>query len=181
MSVVNRVLQRMPRPLYTLLVKYQEQVKFLMVGGTCFVATVAINYGLKLTILHQKPVTALTIAIILTTIASYILNREWSFRTRGGRERRHEAALFFLFSALGVAVNDIPMLISRYVLELQTPMVSRMGQEVADFVSGIILGTLLATVFRLWAFRRFVFPKADARSAPQRLAPVPDLANEDVA
>jgi hypothetical protein len=36
-------------------------------------------------------------------------------------------------------------------------------QEVADFTSGIIIGTLLAMVFRLWAFKKWVFPQADAR------------------
>ena len=35
---------------------------------------------------------------IVAVIASYVLNREWSFRDRGGRERHHEALLFFAFS-----------------------------------------------------------------------------------
>ena len=44
------------------------------------------------TVLETKPLTAKIIAVLVATIVSYVLNREWSFRTRGGRERHHEAA-----------------------------------------------------------------------------------------
>ncbi|SNY67033.1 GtrA family protein [Paractinoplanes atraurantiacus] len=146
--------------------KHHEAAKFLMVGGVCFLATTFINYALKLTVLHEKPVTALAIATVLSTILSYVLNREWSFRTRGGREQRHEAALFFAVSAVGIVLTLIPLWVSRYVLLLRVPEVSRPAQEIADFVSGIILGTLLAMVFRLWAFKKFVFPHPEARPRP---------------
>jgi putative flippase GtrA len=143
--------------------RHHEAAKFLLVGGVCFVATTGINYALKLTVLHQKPVTALAFATIVSTILSYVLNREWSFRGRGGRERRHEAALFFSVSAVGIVLNVIPLGVSRYVLLLRVPDVSRPVQEIADFISGIVLGTLIAMCFRLWAFKRFVFPHPQAR------------------
>ncbi|MFD1051596.1 GtrA family protein, partial [Kibdelosporangium lantanae] len=73
--------------------KHRELVRFAVVGGICFAVTNAVNYALKLTVLTDKPVTALVTAVIIATIVSYVLNREWSFRTRGGRERHHEAAL----------------------------------------------------------------------------------------
>ncbi|XVV16749.1 GtrA family protein [Actinoplanes sp. CA-131856] len=155
--------------------KHHEAAKFLMVGGVCFLATTFINYALKLTVLHEKPVTALAIATVLTTILSYVLNREWSFRTRGGREQHHEALLFFAVSGVGIVLTLIPLWVSRYVLLLRVPDVSRPVQEIADFVSGIILGTLLAMAFRLWAFKKFVFPHAEARPRPasRRSSPGP--------
>ena len=64
--------------------KHGEAVKFLAVGGICFVVTTGMNYALKLTVLADKPVTALVLATTIATILSYVLNREWSFRTRGG-------------------------------------------------------------------------------------------------
>ena len=143
--------------------RHHEAAKFLVVGGLCFVATTAINYALKLTVLRDKPVTALVLATIVSTILSYVLNREWSFRTRGGRERHHEAALFFAVSAVGIVLNSLPLAVSRYVFQLRVPDVSRPVQEIADFVSGIIIGTLIAMCFRLWAFKRFVFPNTQAR------------------
>ncbi|MEV6303380.1 GtrA family protein [Actinoplanes sp. NPDC051861] len=138
-------------------------MKFLLVGGLCFTATTVINYGLKLTVLHEKPVTALTFATIIGTILSYVLNREWAFQSRGGRERRHEAALFFGVSAIATVLNVAPLGVSRYLLHLQVPEVTRPVQELADFVSGMVIGTLIAMVFRLWAFKRVVFPHKDVR------------------
>ncbi len=38
-----------------------------------------------------------------------VLNREWSFRDRGGRERHHEALLFFAFSGVGVLLSMAPL------------------------------------------------------------------------
>jgi putative flippase GtrA len=161
--------------------RHHESMKFLVVGGLCFVLTTVVNYALKLTVLHEKPVTALTFATVLGTILSYVLNREWSFRSRGGRERRHEAALFFAVSAVATVINVLPLGASRYVLLLRVPDVSRPVQEIADFVSGIIIGTLLAMVFRLWAFKRFVFPHPQSRPRRSRrtAGPRSDLTHHD--
>ena len=147
--------------------RHHEAAKFLVVGGVCFVVTTAVNYALKLTVLPDKPVTALTAATVVSTILSYVLNREWSFRTRGGRARHHEAVLFFSVSAVGVVLNSLPLAVSRYVFLLRVPDVSRPVQEIADFVSGIVIGTLIAMCFRLWAFKRFVFPQVGARARTQ--------------
>jgi putative flippase GtrA len=130
--------------------------------------TNVVNYGLKFTILNDNPVTALILAVLIATVVSYVLNREWSFRTRGGRERQHEAALFFLISGIGVGLNALPLFVSRYVIGLEMPRVSLLAQEVADFTSGIIIGTLMVTVFRWWAFRKWVFPQADVRQRTVR-------------
>ena len=146
-----------------LLRRHHEAAKFLVVGGTCFVATTTVNYALKLTVLHARPVTALGIATVLGTVLSYLLNREWSFRTRGGRARHHEAALFFVISGVGVVVYSGPLAVSRYLLDLKVPGVSLLTQEIADFVSGQIIGVLAGMAFRWWAFRRFVFPDQGVR------------------
>jgi putative flippase GtrA len=157
-TAVDTVLARVPEPVRAVLIKHRELLKFAVVGGTTFVIDNGIWYVLKLSVLEDKPVTAKIIAIIVATIVSYVLNREWSFRTRGGRERHHEAALFFLISGIGVALNSAPLYISRYWLNLEEPHVSRFVQEIADFASGSIIGMLLAMFFRFWAFRRWVFP-----------------------
>ncbi|MEV4298803.1 GtrA family protein [Microbispora rosea] len=100
--------------------KHRELLKFAVVGGTSFLIDNIVFYGLKLTILEPKPVTAKVIAVLVATIVSYVLSREWSFRTRGGRERHHEAALFFLVSGVGLVLNSVPLWISRYVFLLET-------------------------------------------------------------
>ena len=140
--------------------RHHELIKFAIVGATTFIIDSAIFYTLKLTILEPKPVTAKVIAGIVAVIASYVLNREWSFRDRGGRERHHEALLFFAFSGVGVVLAMAPLYFSRYVLHLQTPHVSLAVENIADFASAYVIGNLLQMAFRFWAMRRWVFPDA---------------------
>ncbi|EIE97611.1 putative membrane protein [Saccharomonospora glauca K62] len=173
-AVVGTVLAHLPEPLRALAVKHRELLKFAVVGGTTFLVDNGIWYLLKLTFLAPKPTTAKAIAIMIATIVSYILNREWSFRTRGGRERAHEAALFFLVSGVAVAINLIPLYMSRYVFHLEVPHVSRFVQEVADFASGSVIGMLLAMAFRFWGLRRWVFP--DELGRKRRDVPTDDTA-----
>jgi putative flippase GtrA len=162
-TVVETVLAHIPQPYRDVAIKHRELLKFGMVGGTTWVIDTVVFLLLKNTVLVEKPLTAKIIAVLVATIASYVLNREWSFRTRGGRERHHEAALFFLVSGIGVAVYSAPLAVSRYLLDLSVPQVSLFTQEVADFVSGQIIGVLLGMAFRWWAFRRFVFPDEGVR------------------
>lgn len=169
---METVLARIPQPYRGVAIKHREMVKFALVGGTTFVVDTAVFLVLKSTVLAPKPVTAKILAVLVATIVGYVLNREWSFRTRGGRERHHEAALYFAISGIGMAINAAPLWVSRYVFDLQVPDVSRFTMEVADFASAQIIGTLLAMLFRWWAFRRYVFPTAGVRRQPV-LATVP--------
>jgi putative flippase GtrA len=161
--LVESVLAVVPQPYRDVAIKHRELVKFALVGATTWVIDTTVFLLLKVYVLEAKPITAKVIAVLVATIVSYVLNREWSFRTRGGRERHHEAALFFIISGIGVAVYTAPLAISRYVLELKVPGVSLFTQEVADFVSGQIIGVLAGMAFRWWAFRRFVFPDEHVR------------------
>lgn len=159
MSFADATIARLPRPVRPFAERHHELIKFAIVGATTFVIDSAIFFTLKLTILEPKPVTAKVIAGIVAVIASYILNREWSFRDRGGRERHHEALLFFGVSGVGVVLSMAPLWFSRYVLHLQTPHISLALENVTDFLAAYIIGNLLQMAFRFWAFRRWVFPE----------------------
>lgn len=169
--MLDTVLSRLPRPARDLLHRHAELVKFAVVGGSMFILDTAILFGLKSTIMESHPVTAKVISSTVATIASYYLNREWSFNSRGGRRRRNEMILFFAISVLAIGLTAAPMWVSRYGLQLHTPHISRVAQEMADFVSAQIIGTLIAMGFRYWAFRRFVFPEEQAR---------PQIAERDI-
>ncbi len=157
--MVDAVLVRVPQRYRDVASRHRELVKFAVVGAIAYVVDTVLFALLKTTVLEPKPVTAKIVAVLVATIVSYVLNREWSFRTRGGRERHHEAALFFAVCGVGLVINATPLWVSRYVFDLQTPQVSLLVQEVADFASANVIGTLLAMVFRWWAFRRYVFPE----------------------
>ncbi|WP_328401364.1 GtrA family protein [Nocardia sp. NBC_00403] len=158
MSLVQPALDRIPEPYRSKAIQHRELLKFAVVGAITWFIDTGVVYTVKLTVLGEKPLTARLLGVLIATITSYILNREWSFRTRGGRQRHHEAALFFAISALGIGVTLLPQAISLYLLDLRVPHVGPVTQAVANFITGQILGVLLAMVFRFWAFRRFVFP-----------------------
>ena len=186
-SFVDAAVARLPRRLQELPVTHHELAKFTLVGGTTFIVDTVAFYGLKSSVLEAKPVTAKVIAVLVATILSYVLNREWSFKSRGGREAHHEAALFFAISGVGMAINAAPLWVSSYVFDLRVPNVSSFEENVADFISAQIIGTLLAMAFRWWAFRKFVFLEVDvgeaAVTAAEAAVPEPivdELAEEEL-
>lgn len=167
MSVADSVLARVPQPYRAFALRYRELLKFGVVGAITFFIDTGIFYALKLTILSPKPVTSKVIAVLVATLVSYVLNRDWSFRTRGGHRRHHEATLYFIISGIGVGLYSAPLWVSRYVLHLQTPDTSRLIEEIADFTAGQIVGLLLGMAFRWWAFRKWVFPTDHEEDAPE--------------
>ncbi|MCE5291478.1 MAG: GtrA family protein [Nocardiaceae bacterium] len=158
MSVVDSVIEHIPDKFHEMALRHKELIKFAIVGGTTFVIDAGIFYFLKLTVLEEKPVTAKIISGVIAVICSYILNREWTFQDRGGRETHHEAMLFFGVSGVGVVLSFLPLWISRYVLHLESPNVSFTLENIADFVSAFFIGNILQMLFRFWAMRRWVFP-----------------------
>jgi putative flippase GtrA len=169
MSFTDATIAHLPRVIRPLVDRHHELIKFAIVGGTTFIIDSALFYTLKLTVLQPKPLTAKIIAGIVAVIASYILNREWSFRDRGGRERHHEALLFFMFSGIGVLLSMAPLWVSSYVFGLRVPHVSLTVENIADFISAYLLGNLLQMGFRFWAFRRWVFPDEFGRAPDKAL------------
>lgn len=162
MAYVDTVITMLPRPIRELALRHAEFIKFALVGGTTFVVDMAIFYVLKLTVLEPKPLTAKVISGVLAMILSYYLNRQWSFRTRGGRHISYEAILFFAVSGVGVVLSFLPLWASRYGLQLNAEHYSLTVENIADFVSAYIIGNALQMIFRFWAMRRWVFPHQNA-------------------
>ncbi len=157
-SFVDDVINVLPKPLRDLADRHSELLKFAIVGATTFVIDIGIFYLLKLTVLDTKPTVARILSGVIAVIASYILNREWTFDKRGGREKHHEALLFFAVSGVGVLLASLPLYVSSYVFDLRQPNVSFTVENVADFVSAFIIGNLLQMAFRFWSMRKWVFP-----------------------
>ncbi|MFD4366287.1 GtrA family protein [Rhodococcus sp. NPDC058521] len=159
MSFVDGVVTRIPQPFRALALRHRELIKFAIVGGTTMVFDLAIFYTLSLTILEEKPTVAKVLSGVLATVLSYILNREWAFKNRGGRERHHEALLFFTISGIGVLLAAAPLWIANNIFDIRAGTESLTTLVVVDFVLNYIIGNLLQMVFRFWALRRFAFPE----------------------
>ncbi len=151
MTLIDSLRERMPA-------KYRELAKFAVVGGVSYIVDIGLFTFLSHTVLENKVITAKAISILVATVVSYVLNREWSFSNRGGRERHHEAMLFFAVNGTALLVNLIPLAISQYVLGFNTMNHTRLFVSISDFIAANIVGTLLGMAFRFWAYRRWVFP-----------------------
>jgi len=142
-----------------------RMVKFLGVGGFCFVVTLAVNYLLKYLFLADHPTTAFLIANCVATVVSYVLTRQVTFNDRNTAYRKRiQITGFTVVSAIGIVINSAPLYVSRWIFGFHAPEVSFLEQEIADFISGPIIGTLVAMAFRWWALHRFVFPSDDKES-----------------
>lgn len=126
-----------------------ELLKFVVVGGICFVLDVALAYLFRFKV-GLGPTTSKTLSTALATMVSYVGNRLWSFRHRveDDRTRGQDVTVYAAINIVGLVITLIPVDIAHYVLSETSPL--------AFTISGI-LGTAVATVFRFWAYRRWVF------------------------
>ena len=161
---IESILDRTPAPLRGLAMQHHELIKFAIVGATTCVFDAAIFYSLVLTVMDTKPAVAKVFSGVCAVILSYILNRKWSFKNRGGRERHHEALLFFSISAIGVLIGAAPIWAANNLFGLRDSG-SALSIVALDFVLNYIVGNLLQMAFRFWALRRWAFPE-DLTEAP---------------
>ena len=146
---LNRLLDRLRSAVGVL---YREAIKFGVVGAVAFVVDVGLMNLLRQTILEDKPTTAKVISASVATLVAWVGNRAWTFRHRHSRPVHHEALLFFVTNGVALLIGTATIAFSHYVLGLQT--------LAADNIANII-GIGLGTLFRFWAYRTFVFTKAE--------------------
>ena len=133
-----------------------ELAKFGVVGAVAFVVDVTVFNLLRFHggagVLYEKPLTAKVISTVVATIVAYLGNRFWTFRDRERVGYAREYALFFVFNAIGLLIAVTCLWFTHYVLGLTSPL--------ADNISANVIGLGLGTLFRFWAYRRWVFPEA---------------------
>lgn len=102
--------------------------------------------------LHGKPLTAKAVSMCVATVVAYLGNRFWSFRHRAKPGKR-EVVLFFALNLVGLGIQEAALALSHYTLGLTGAL--------ADNISANVIGLGLATTFRFWSYRRFVFAEVD--------------------
>jgi putative flippase GtrA len=127
---------------------YREMIKFGVVGLVAFVIDLGLANLLWQTVLEDKVTTAKVISGLVATLFAWVGNRQWTFRHRRSRPAHHEVALFFGVNLIALGISAATLYVSHYGLEFT----SILADNVATVV-GIGLGTL----FRFWAYRRYVF------------------------
>ena len=124
-----------------------EFAKFGIIGVIGLAIT---NFGYALLHSHGVgPVTSTTIATIIATAVAYVGNRYWSFRHRERTSVPREGTIFFVLNGIGLLIQDAAVAFNAYVLHLE-------HHKLAEFVA-LNTGIAIATVFRFWSYRRFVW------------------------
>jgi putative flippase GtrA len=141
-----------------------EIAKFGVVGAFAYVIDVGTFNALRSGVLSDRPLTAKVISTVLATTFAYFGNRHWTFRHRERRGLRREYVLFFAFNAVGLAIALGCLGLSHYVLGLTSPL--------ADNISANVIGMMFGTIFRFWAYRRFVFRRAEAAAGAEIAEPL---------
>jgi putative flippase GtrA len=133
-----------------------EFAKFGVIGGTGVVIT---NTAYDLLYIHLGlgPVTSTTIATIIAAIATYLGNRYWSFRTRERTGVVRELIIFAVLNGIGLLIQDAAVAFNYYLLSLG-------HSKLAGFLA-LNFGIALATLFRFWSYRRFVWVAPPAHGA----------------
>ncbi|WP_338073913.1 GtrA family protein [Kineococcus siccus] len=173
-------LVRRLRATYEVIVR--EAAKFGIVGGVAFVVNTGTFNLLRFAgpdgigVLHAKPLTANVIGVVISTVVAWLGNRLWTFRHRRRASAPRELLLFAVMNAGGLAISLACLGFTYYVLDLRGP--------VATNVSANVVGLVLGTLFRWWAYRRFVFTTELAQEGwdaepgdlpPSRAAQVDDV------
>lgn len=127
----------------------RELLKFGVVGLGGVVIDVGLS-NLLLTWMPDKPLTAKGIAVLAAITFNYVGNRQWTFRHRTRSQVHREYVSFLAISLVGLLITLACVAFARYVLDLDS--------RLAFNISGNVVGLAISTVFRFWAYRRFVFP-----------------------
>jgi len=138
-----------------------EIAKFGVVGFLAFLITV-----IGANVLHSGmglgPLTSVTIATVAATIFSFLGNRHWTFKHRKGHGLGRESVLFFFFNGIGLLIQLAFVSAAHYGLGLT----STFWYNVSN-----ITGIIVATIFRLYTYRRWVFTTPDTGLVAEELEP----------
>ncbi|MFD3589671.1 GtrA family protein [Streptomyces sp. NPDC058683] len=131
----------------------REVVKFGAVGG----AGILVNLGVFNLVRHLTELPVVRASVIATVVAivfNYLGFRYWTYRDRDKGGRTKELTLFLLFSAVGLVIENGLLYLATYGFGWDSPLQS----NVFKFV-----GIGVATLFRFWSYRSWVFKALPAR------------------
>jgi putative flippase GtrA len=142
-----------------------QVARFLLVGGGATVVDVGL-FNVLHAVLGVGPLSAKVLSTVAGAAVAFVGNRQWSFPEAQGRVR-HQVLAFAVVNVASLLLALLPLGVARYVLGLTGVL--------ALNVAGNVVGLVLATAFRFWGYRRWVFPPALAQAA----APAPARLEDD--
>lgn len=144
-----------------------ELLKFGVVGGIGSVIDLggtAVLHGKY----HVGPLESKAIAVTAATVFTYLGSRFWTFKHRENQALGREALLFIVLNVVGLVIAEVVLGFVTYVLALR-------GQ--LEYNAASVLGTGLGTIWRYYAYKKWVFlaPEDQSAATPAQAAQLPDL------
>ncbi|MEU3930658.1 GtrA family protein [Streptomyces sp. NPDC029044] len=135
---------------------WREAAKFGVVGALAFVVdnggynllVFGLPGGAEGGVMRTAPVQASVIATAAAALFSWAGNRYWTYRGRHREKVTQELVLFLVANGVGLAITAGTVFASRHLLGLDSALSDNTAR---------ILGWVLATLFRFYAYRRYVF------------------------
>jgi putative flippase GtrA len=139
-----------------------EFAKFCVIGGIGAVVDLggtAVLYGT----FHLGPLTSKAIAVSTACVVTYLGSRFWTFRNRENQPVPRELVLFIVLNGIGLFIAEVVIAVTAYAFG---------ARDQVAYNAASVIGTGLGTIFRFWAYRKWVFlaPAAAAAARPQREA-----------
>jgi putative flippase GtrA len=145
--MINTVADRM-RGLASLF--WREVAKFGAVGGVAFVIDTGLTYYLMHGPMSDSEAKARFVGATVATVFSWIANRFWTFRHRRQDNVVREFVMFIIINGIGIGISTGLTALAKYGMNIQDKNVL--------FAAGVV-GILVATVVRFFAYRFLVFNK----------------------
>jgi putative flippase GtrA len=124
-----------------------EVAKFGVVGLIGFVVQLGVQNALH-SGLGVGAITAVVVGYVIATAVTFVGNRHWTFKHRKGKGLKHETITFVLLNVVGIVIQVGIVDIAYYELGYKDGL---------SYNIATIIGIGLATMFRLYAYRKFVF------------------------
>jgi len=139
-----------------------EMIKFGIVGGLGTVIDLG-GAALLQGKYHVEPLAAKALSVSVAMVLTYLGSRFWTFKSRENQSVRREAVLFLILNIIGLLMAEAIIGLVTYVMGLH----GRLAYNAASFV-----GTGLGTIFRFYAYRKWIFLEPEQSSAAP--SPLPD-------
>ncbi|MET9999302.1 GtrA family protein [Streptomyces microflavus] len=141
----------------------REVAKFGVVGAVGLLVNILVFNLLRHTT-DLQVVRASVMATFVAILCNYVGFRYWTYRDRDKSGRTRELTLFLLFSAAGAVIENGVLYLATYGFDWNTPVQSNVFK---------ILGIGIATLFRFWSYRSWVFKTLPDRALPTEEAALP--------
>ena len=136
-----------------------EIIRFALTGGVCFLVELAVLILLKGK-LGIDTLVATPIAFLVSVILNYLLCVVWVFR--GAKNKGAGAKAGFLVTSLiGLGLNELLMLVFRFVLGEDAVILTLGSREINMYVLNKCLATLIVMIWNYFSKRAILYRKAE--------------------